>query len=85
MEDLAQRYGISSRTLQRYFEAATSLSSKKALQIMRIRKAVETLVQSSGGFDHTTFGYYDYSHFYKHIKQFIGNKYFKLFLIQTSK
>jgi AraC-like DNA-binding protein len=79
VEEVAKQYAISSRTLQRYFEAATSLSSKQALQIMRIRKAVETLVQDPAAFDFGVFGYYDYSHFYKHLRQFIGKEHFKLF------
>jgi transcriptional regulator GlxA family with amidase domain len=36
IEELAKKYKISSRTLQRYFEATTSITSKQALQIMRI-------------------------------------------------
>jgi transcriptional regulator GlxA family with amidase domain len=42
IEELSRRYNISTRTLQRYFEATTSISSKQALQIIRIRKAVES-------------------------------------------
>lgn len=72
VEDLAKRYNISSRTLQRYFEKATSISSKQALQIIRIRKAIEQLVNDPAGFDYADFHYYDYSHFYKHLRQFIS-------------
>ena len=71
IEVLAQKYGISSRTLQRYFEATTSISSKQALQMMRIRKAIKSFIQSPSKFDSTQFGYYDYSHFYKHLHQFL--------------
>jgi len=71
VEDLASRYRISTRTLQRYFEAATSISSKQALQILRIRKAVEKLVAAPHEFHFSQFGYYDYSHFHKHLKQFL--------------
>ena len=73
IEDLSNQYGISTRTLQRYFEATTSISSKQALQILRIRKAVEKLTISPADFHYSDFGYYDYSHFYKHLKQFITN------------
>lgn len=72
IEDLAKRYQISSRTLQRYFEKATSISSKKALQIIRIRKAVEHLVSNPATFRYQEYGYYDHSHFYKHLRQFIS-------------
>ena len=71
MEALARQHNISSRTLQRYFGNVTSLSSKKALQIMRIRKAAHHLATSPGNFDFTLYGYYDHSHFYKHLKSFL--------------
>ena len=73
IDDWAGEYGISTRTLQRYFEAATSITSKQALQIMRIRKAVEHLVTTPATFSYTAYGYYDYSHFYKHLRAFIGS------------
>lgn len=72
VEDLAKHYHISSRTLQRYFEATTSINSKQALQILRIRKAIEHLTTSRDSFHYSDYGYYDYSHFYKHVKQFIN-------------
>ncbi len=71
IEDLSSRYNISTRTLQRYFEATTSITSKQALQILRIRKAVEKLANAPDDFHYTQFGYYDYSHFHKHLKQFL--------------
>ena len=71
MESFAAQYHISARTLLRYFEITTSLSSKKALQIMRIRKAVHQLANSPKEFNSMTFGYYDHSHFYKHLKKFL--------------
>jgi AraC-like DNA-binding protein len=74
IESLASQYGISSRTLQRYFEKATGTSSKKALQIMRIRKAVAHLVNDASTFHYSDYGYYDYSHFYKHLKEFLRKK-----------
>lgn len=73
IEELSNKYHISTRTLQRYFEATTSITSKQALQILRIRKAVEKLTTTPGSFHFSQFGYYDYSHFYKHLKSFISN------------
>lgn len=70
IEKLADQYHISTRTLQRYFEMAMGISSKKALQIMRIRKATEHLANSPLTFHHSLYGYYDRSHFYKHLKIF---------------
>jgi AraC-like DNA-binding protein len=72
IEDLSEQYNISSRTLQRYFEATTSISSKQALQIMRIRKAIEHLTSTPDTFHFSLYGYYDYSHFHKHLKQFLN-------------
>jgi AraC-like DNA-binding protein len=71
VEELAAQYNISTRTLQRYFETHTGISTKKVLQIMRVRKAVEQMIESPGKFDISRFGYYDHSHFYKHLKQFL--------------
>jgi AraC-like DNA-binding protein len=72
IEELAQQNKISSRTLQRYFEASTSINGKQALQIMRIRKAIEQLVAAPADFHFSTYGYYDYSHFHKHLRQFLN-------------
>lgn len=69
---LAEARGVSARTLQRYFLATTSTSGKQALQILRIRTAVELLVSRPQEFRHEDFGYYDYSHFLKHLKSFLG-------------
>jgi hypothetical protein len=73
LDELAAKYSVSTRTLQRYFEAATGISTKQALQIMRIRKALSAYVVAPGSFDPTQYGYFDYSHFYKHINQFLRN------------
>ncbi len=71
IEDIAREKGISARTLQRYFEITTSLSSKKTLQILKIRKAVEELVNYPESFHYSKYGYYDNSHFYKHLRSFL--------------
>lgn len=79
IESWAEKFGITTRTLQRYFETATSISSKQALQIMRIRKAVTHKAVSPHTFHYSQYGYYDNSHFYKHVKAFLGDGYFKKF------
>ncbi len=71
LEKLAEQHKISVRTLQRYFESCTGIGSKQALQVMRIRKATAHLVNSPGDFHYSIYGYYDHSHFYKHLKQFL--------------
>ncbi len=74
----ATRHKISERTLQRYFETCTGISSKKALQMMRIRKAVAHLANSPVDFHYSLYGYYDHSHFYKHLKQFLQKNTLKI-------
>ena len=71
IEDLAAHYSISTRTLQRYFESGTGVSSKQALQVLRIRKAVSHIVSRPQTFHYGVYGYYDYSHFHKHLRQFL--------------
>ena len=71
IEGFAKQYNITTRTLQRYFESTTSISTKKVLQILRIRKATEQLTNSPKNFHFRQYGYYDHSHFYKHLKQFL--------------
>jgi AraC-like DNA-binding protein len=73
----AAKNNISERTLHRYFETCTGISSKKALQVMRIRKAVAHLANSPGDFHYSLYGYYDHSHFYKHLRQFLDKSTFK--------
>lgn len=79
IQELSDRHKISNRTLQRYFKATTSYSSKQALQTMRIREAVKSLSLSPVDFNFEAYGYYDYSHFLKHLQQFTGKKYSALF------
>jgi AraC-like DNA-binding protein len=71
LEILAAQHNITVRTLLRYFEKSTGISPKQALQVMRIRKATAHLIGSPGDFHYSTYGYYDHSHFYKHLKQFL--------------
>ena len=71
VDEFARKHKITTRTLQRYFESTTSISTKKVLQILRIRKAASQLANSAGDFHFSQYGYYDHSHFYKHLKQFL--------------
>ncbi len=74
LEQLASRHKVTTRTLQRYFEKCTGINTKQALQVIRIRKAIEHLSHSPGDFHYSFYGYFDYSHFYKHLKAFLGNR-----------
>ena len=71
IEALAIQHHISARTLQRYFRTCTGVNSKTALQVLRIRNAVSSILSDPKNFNHTNYGYYDFSHFYKHLKQFL--------------
>jgi AraC-like DNA-binding protein len=78
VEEAASKYKISSRTLQRYFEATTSVTAKQAFQLMRIRKAVNDLIADPASFDSSLYGYYDHSHFYKHLRSFLDNPWIQM-------
>lgn len=78
VEILAEEYGVSPRTLQRYFEATTGISGKQALQTLRIRKAVDALASDAPAFHFSDYGYYDHSHFYKHLRQFLGSRHISI-------
>ena len=71
VDEFAKKHKVTTRTLQRYFESTTSISTKKVLQILRIRKAASQLANSPEDFHFSQYGYYDHSHFYKHLKQFL--------------
>lgn len=73
IEELASDHRISARTLQRYFLSCTGVNSKKALQILRIRNAASHILLYPKKFHYSDYGYYDFSHFYKHLKQFLHN------------
>jgi AraC-like DNA-binding protein len=71
LEDEAEKNKISDRTLLRYFETCTGIPGKKALQVMRIRKAIAHIIHSPNSFNIHAYGYHDQSHFYKHLKKFL--------------
>lgn len=78
VEEAAQKYDISTRTLQRYFEATTSVTAKQAFQLLRIRRAVDDMISDPVAFDSNSYGYYDHSHFYKHIRSFLSNAWIEM-------
>jgi len=71
VELMAARHHISTRTLQRYFLSCTGVNSKQAMQVLRIRHAVSYILSGNGNFNSRDYGYYDHSHFYRHLKQFL--------------
>jgi transcriptional regulator GlxA family with amidase domain len=76
IEQEAKKFRLSPRTLQRYFQSCTGITAKQALQVMRIRKAITALIQDPLRFDHEEYGYYDHSHFYKHLREFLSTNTF---------
>lgn len=70
VKDIAAEHGISPRTLQRYFEATVSIKCKPAVQLVRIRKAIYHFIDEPETFNFSDYGYYDSSHFYRHVKLF---------------
>ena len=90
VEQLATKHHISARTLQRYFLTCSGINSKQALQLLRIRKAIGEMLSDPETFSFSSYGYYDFSHFYKHLKQFLHSTTLKhikphLKLLQTIK
>ncbi len=84
IEDLAREYSIVTRTLQRYFEQYTSLGCKETLQILRSRKCLEKFSKGMA-VNLNSSGFYDYSHFYKYMMQFLGKDYIKMLVERLQK
>jgi AraC-like DNA-binding protein len=70
VSEIASQHGVDVRTLQRYFEATTSSSTKQAIQMLKIRSAIASLIESPETFYIEAFGFYDRSHFYKQMYTF---------------
>lgn len=85
LEGVADEFGISLRTLQRYFEMCTGISSKQAMQIMRVRKAFTHWLHNRASFRLEDYGYYDRSHFHKHLREFLGPRTIKILQAQENR
>lgn len=70
----AAAHNVSAKTLQRYFKECTGVNYKNALQVMRIRKAISQILQEPHNFHSAALGYYDHSHFYKHLRRFLSRQ-----------
>lgn len=75
VEQLAERYGKSARTLQRLFERYVGVSPKGVIQRFRLHEAAERL-EKGEAMDLAALsqdmGYYDQAHFIKDFKSFVG-------------
>jgi AraC-like DNA-binding protein len=74
VSELAFKSFTSSKTLTRYFERVIGISPKQYFESVRARTALSSFLDDRMGFDPTTYGYYDKSHFYRSISGFTGER-----------
>ncbi|MEP6674082.1 MAG: helix-turn-helix domain-containing protein [Ferruginibacter sp.] len=67
---MAEKMFVSSKTINRYFNAVLGISPKKYFSIVRARTALTEFMVDKKTFVPEQFGYYDMSHFYKEISNF---------------
>lgn len=72
VSELAERYFLTSKTINRYFHRVVGTGPKDYFSILRARASLQGYVQERGGFDPTGFGYHDASHFYREAARFLG-------------
>lgn len=68
----AEKFFITSKTINRYFNNVVGIGPKKYFSVLRARTALTEYNAAKGSFAPSQFGYYDMSHFYKAIKKFTG-------------
>ncbi|GAB3995546.1 helix-turn-helix domain-containing protein [Spirosoma daeguense] len=71
---LADRLFATSKTINRYFHRVIGTPPKQYLSMLRIRAAMASYVAHKDLFYPEDYGYYDMSHFYKHVMKFTGKK-----------
>lgn len=75
VEELAERYGMNVRSLQRLFSRYVGVSPKWIIQRFRLQEAAE-LIEKNGASDWAalaqTLGFYDQAHFIKSFKAMVG-------------
>ncbi len=62
--------GCTEKSLERYFKECLGMTPKKAANIIRVRSAMDKVVNNKWQFKPHLAGYYDGSHFYKEINRF---------------
>ncbi|MCF6403058.1 AraC family transcriptional regulator [Chitinophaga filiformis] len=70
--EIAEKMFITSKTINRYFNAIVGISPKKYFSILRARAALTAYVADKDAFSPCHHGYYDMSHFYKEVISFTG-------------
>lgn len=73
-QQLATRQHLTDKTFYRYFSQVIGASPKLFFATMRARTALTAYLTDQGAFEHTSFGYYDLSHFYKDVIRFTGQR-----------
>ncbi|MES2777762.1 MAG: helix-turn-helix domain-containing protein [Bacteroidota bacterium] len=74
VNELASKAFTSSKTITRYFDRVIGTSPKQYLECMQMRMALPAFLEDRKGFDPSTYGYYDKSHFYKSVTRFTGER-----------
>ncbi len=71
--DIAREIHCSTKTMERFFEKYLWDSPKKCFRILRFRNALKQYVSQPEEFSIYDYGYYDFSHFYREVKEFTGD------------
>ena len=74
VSEMSARLFTTSKSINRYFNRVIGTTPKNYFSILRTRTALTTYVGNKKTFIPSDFGYYDMSHFYKHVVMFTGRK-----------
>jgi hypothetical protein len=74
INQLAEKQFTTSKTINRYFHRIIGTSPKNYFFLFRARMALTAYMASKKTFDPQVYGYYDWSHFYKDVVRFTGQK-----------
>ena len=72
VSQLAEKYFITSKTVNRYFNKVVGINPKNYFSIVRARQALTAYKANKQTFNPCDFGYYDGSHFYREAVRFTG-------------
>lgn len=74
INQLAEKQFTTSKTINRYFHRVVGTSPKNYFFLFRSRMALTAYMAQKHSFDPQVYGYYDWSHFYKDVVKFTGQK-----------
>lgn len=75
INQLAEKQFTTSKTINRYFHRVVGTSPKNYFFLFRSRMALTAYMAHKQAFDPQLYGYYDWSHFYKDVARFTGQKF----------